>query len=159
MNYLRERKGGEEIEGKIGPKIMSSDAGRIGDEMAVAGGMSEKICGTEFKEDMKDEEDIIESSEEGDEDAEEKIDLHAALVADDGEVEVERVEEESEEGSAEEDAVPTVDESGFWMLDLVPPGDVFSEVEGGLRERERERERVTEGEGERGRRRRRSEVV
>lgn len=79
---------------------------------------------------MEDEEQIGEGAEESDEDAEGNINLHAILFANDGEIEVERIEEEGDEAGVEEGAVPSVDESGFGIEDLIPPGDLLPEREG-----------------------------
>ncbi|KAF7806106.1 putative alpha,alpha-trehalose-phosphate synthase [UDP-forming] 9 [Senna tora] len=118
FNYLRERKAGENINEEIGFEIANGDEVGIGDEITEAETAGSVVGGTEFENNVEDEEEIGEGAEESDEDAEGDVHLHAILFADDGEIEIERVEEEGGEAGIEEDAVPSVDEFGFGIKDL-----------------------------------------
>lgn len=75
-------------------------------------------------------EEVSGGSQEGDEDAQSKVDLHAGGAADDRDEEVERVEEQGEEGGNEEEVIPSGDELGARVEDLAPPGDLAVKGEG-----------------------------
>jgi len=55
---------------------------------------------------VKEEEEVGDGTRQGDEDSEEEVGLHACLVSGDGEIEVERVQEERCNADVEEGAVP-----------------------------------------------------
>lgn len=80
---------------------------------------------------MADVEEVEDGAEEGDDDAEAHVDFHAGGAADAGEEEVDGVEEEAHDADDEEDVVPEGHAFGSRVLDLVPPGDLLPEREGG----------------------------
>lgn len=110
--HLGERQRGSEINQEIRPQIPGGDGGRVDDKVAAAEDTragSDK-GGAKLHDHVEEVEEVGDGPEEGDEDAEADVDLHAGGTADDGEVEVERVEEQGEEGGDEEDVVPLCDE-------------------------------------------------
>lgn len=129
--HLRQRKGGEEINGEIGAEVARSDLARIGDEVLAAvdaGEGRDKSC-PELEDHVEEEEEVSDGAGERDEDAEDNVGLHAGLVPGDGEVEVERVQEESHDAHVEERAVPSRHEPRPRVQDLVPPWNFLTEGE------------------------------
>lgn len=130
--HLRQRKGGEEINGEIGAEVARSDLARIGDEVLAAvdaGEGRDKSC-PELEDHVEEEEEVGDGARERDEHAEDDVGLHAGLVPGDGEVEVERVQEQCHDAHVEERAVPSRHEPRTWVEDLVPPRDFLPEGEG-----------------------------
>lgn len=70
---------------------------------------------------MKEGEQIDDGAEESDDDCEFDVEAHTAGAADDGEVEVERIDEERDQTGDEEDSVPSDHEIGVWFQDVIPP--------------------------------------
>ena len=70
---------------------------------------------------MEEVEEICDGAKERDGDAQAVVGGEAGGAADGGEVEVERVDEESNEGGDEEDLVPVADDVAVWVEDLVLP--------------------------------------
>ena len=62
---------------------------------------------------MEEEKEVGDGAGEGDKDSEDEVGLHAGLVSRDGEIEVERVEEECGDADVEEGAVPFGHELGL----------------------------------------------
>lgn len=110
--HLWERQRGSEINQKIGPEIPGSDGRRVDDKVAAAKDprAGSHKGGAKLHEHVEEVEEVGNGPEEGDEDAKAHVDLHAGWTADDGKVEVERVEEQGEEGGHEEDVVPFGDD-------------------------------------------------
>lgn len=70
---------------------------------------------------MEEVEDIGDGAEEGDRGCEADVDGEARGAADVRSVEIERIEEEGEDGGDEEDVVPVGDDVAVRVQDLVPP--------------------------------------
>lgn len=77
--------------------------------------------GAKLDEHVEQVEEIGEGTEEGDGDAESGVGAHAGWGADVGEVEVERIDEKSDERGDEEDVVPEGDDVAVGVEDLVMP--------------------------------------
>lgn len=78
---------------------------------------------------MENVEEVGDCADEGDEDAEGDVDLHAAFSADDGQEEVERVQEQADDADHEEDVVPLAHCFRSRVEDLVPPWPFLPEIE------------------------------
>lgn len=78
---------------------------------------------------MENVEEVGDCADEGDEDAEGDVDLHAAFSADDGQEEVERVQEQADDADHEEDVVPLAHRFRSRVEDLVPPCPFLPEIE------------------------------
>lgn len=130
--HLWERQRGGEINQEIRPEIPRSDGRRVDDKVSAAkdprAGCDKG--GAKLHEHVEEVEEVGDSPEEGDEDAKAHVDLHTGWTANDGEVEVERVEEQGEEGGHKEDVVPLGDELGPRVQDQAPPRDLAPEREG-----------------------------
>lgn len=129
--HLRQRKGGEEINSEIRPEVARRDLARIGDELiaAIDAGEGRHESCSELEDHVEEEEEVSDGAGERDEDAEDNVGLHAGLVPGDGEVEVERVQEESHDAHVEERAVPSRHEPRPRVQDLVPPWNFLTEGE------------------------------
>lgn len=78
---------------------------------------------------MENVEEVGDCADEGDEDAEGDVDLHAAFSADDGQEEVEWVQEQADDADHEEDVVPLAHRFRSRVEDLVPPWPFLPEIE------------------------------
>lgn len=70
---------------------------------------------------MKEGEQIDDGAEESDDDAKFDVESHTSRPADDRDIKVERIDEERDQASDEEDAIPSDDEIGIWFENLIPP--------------------------------------
>lgn len=78
---------------------------------------------------MENVEEVGDCADEGDEDAEGDVDLHAAFSAYDGQEEVEWVQEQADDADHEEDVVPLAHRFRSRVEDLVPPWPFLPEIE------------------------------
>lgn len=70
---------------------------------------------------MRQEEEISHRPEEGDKDSQADVDAHAARVQDDGQEEVDRVQEQGDQTGDQEDMVPFCHQRAGWFVNSVPP--------------------------------------
>jgi len=96
-------------------EVAWGDVTRICDEFFAAinarGGSD--VGGAELEDHVEEEKEVGDGAGEGDKDSEDEVGLHAGLVSRDGEIEVERVEEECGDADVEEGAVPFGHELGL----------------------------------------------
>lgn len=123
QTHLGKRKCGGQINQEVGFEVVHGNGTRVGDGLAAAEdpGTWGDESGAELHDHVEEVEEVGDGAEEGDEDAEAEVDVHAGGSGDDGEEEVERVDEHGEEAADEEDLVPSGHEVRSRVEDLVPP--------------------------------------
>ena len=123
MTCLWYRERGGEIDDEIGLQVPDGNLSSVHDELATAENPRTRCdkSGPELHDHVEEVEEICDGAKERDGDAQAVVGGEAGGAADGGEVEVERVDEESNEGGDEEDLVPVADEVAVWVEDLVLP--------------------------------------
>lgn len=116
-------KRGSEIDDEVGLQVADGNFSSVHDQIAAAenprtGGDE---GGAELQEHVKEVEEVGDGAEEGDDDGEAGVVGEASVAADVGEVEVERIDEESGDADDEEDVVPVRNDVGVRVEDLVAP--------------------------------------
>lgn len=79
---------------------------------------------------MKQGEEIDDGAKESDDDAKASVETHTSRAADDDEVKVKRIDEESDQASDEENAIPSNNEIGIGFQNLIPPWNFSVERKG-----------------------------
>lgn len=115
--YLRKRKHSSNINEEIGPQVPLSDLSGIHYELTATENprAPSDESRSEFHEDVQEVEEIGDCTEEGDDSGEADVDGETRRTTDVRDVEIERIEEESEDGGDEEDVVPIGDDVAVWI--------------------------------------------
>lgn len=122
---LRNWKHGGEIEDEILFEVSHGDLARVCHEIAPTEhpGAGRHEGGAELEHHVREIKQIRDGAKEGDDDADALVNPHAGGAADVHEVEVERIEEKSDEACDEEDAVPLEDDIAAGVEDAPPPSE------------------------------------
>lgn len=120
---LRKRKHGGNIDDEIALQVLHSDLSRIPNELTASkNSRAPRDEGrSEFHENVQEVEEIGHRAEERDRRGESDVDGETRGAADVRSVEIERIEEEGEDGGDEEDVVPVGDDAAVRVQDLMPP--------------------------------------
>ena len=121
--HLRQGKRSGKIDDKILLEVAHSNCRRVLNEISTA--KNPRIWrnegGAKLHKHMKHGEQIDDGAEESDDDAKSEVELHTTRSADEWKIKVERIDEERDQASNEEDAVPSEDEIGIWFKNMIPP--------------------------------------